>query len=467
MAEVAAQATKPLSRAAGLVFGARQATAHTRDSRRIFSEPGEPAERQAGARSARAQSGMFPVQSRSLHQRQYILPAMTERVPAAAPPVNTLSVRRYLQRCGGVQCPPGSCGHDEGKTIKHAVSRRFSRAAVRPSVFQPALALGPPGDRYEQEAERVAELVGASHDHDEPVALASHQISRVQLAGAGSERVAVASQTDEEIDEQDAVLAGSAAAMREPVSAAVQRQIAGMRAGGQPLPESVRAYFEPRFGHDFRAVRIHTGKTAGDMVRSLGARAFTVGTDLAFAPGQYAPETGAGRRLLAHELTHVVQQGGGAPVADVVQRAGDPAAIPRGLHCPPDLTATAPTGTDLLFPVGEFEITPAHTAALTRFVTAWVAGGGTDDVTIHGYASTSGADFDNWILSCQRAEAVQTELIRLGIPAVRVRVLAHGETSEFSARRDPNQRVVVLAPGLDHAAVLDRYPHPPRQPRRA
>jgi outer membrane protein OmpA-like peptidoglycan-associated protein len=369
-----------------------------------------------------------------------------ERVPAAAPPVNTVSARPYVQRCGGVQCPPGSCDHDEGETVQRAVSRHhFARFAVRPSVLQPALALGPPGDRYEQEADRVAELVAGSHDHDEPAALASHQISQVQRACAGSERAVAASQTEEEVDEQDAVLVSSAAVAQEPVSPAVQRQIAGMRGGGQPLLESVRAYFEPRFGHDFRAVRIHTGQTAADAVQSLGARAFTVGTDLAFAPGQYAPETGAGRRLLAHELTHVVQQGGAAPVADTIQRAGAPAMIPPGLSCPTDLTATAPTGTDLLFPVGGIAITPPHTAALTTFVTAWVTGGGTDDVIVHGYASTVGTDPDNWTLSCRRAEAVRAELIRLGIPAVRASVLAHGETSEFSASPDPNQRVVVLS----------------------
>jgi hypothetical protein len=95
--------------------------------------------------------------------------------------------------------------------------------------------------------------------------------------------------------------------------------------------------------------------------------------------------------------------------------------------------------------VGAFAITPDHTTRLTKFVTAWVAGGGTEDVIVHGYASTLGTDATNWILSCQRAEAVQAELIRLGIPAAKVAVLAHGETSEFSASRDPNQRVVVAS----------------------
>jgi len=78
--------------------------------------------------------------------------------------------------------------------------------------------------------------------------------------------------------------------------------------GVQPLPMSLRAFFEPRFGHDFSQVRIHTGESAALSARSLNALAYTAGRDVVFGAGQYAPETAAGRRLLAHELAHVVQQ---------------------------------------------------------------------------------------------------------------------------------------------------------------
>ena len=80
--------------------------------------------------------------------------------------------------------------------------------------------------------------------------------------------------------------------------------------GGRPLPEGVRSFFEPRFGHTFSNVRIHTDAAAQASARSLGARAYTVGTELVFAAGQYRPDTREGRRLLAHELTHVIQQTG-------------------------------------------------------------------------------------------------------------------------------------------------------------
>lgn len=77
---------------------------------------------------------------------------------------------------------------------------------------------------------------------------------------------------------------------------------------GQPLDVATRSFFEPRFHHDFSRVRVHTDALAAESARAVGAQAYTVGTDLAFAVGQFAPETSAGRRLLAHELAHTMQQ---------------------------------------------------------------------------------------------------------------------------------------------------------------
>ena len=79
-------------------------------------------------------------------------------------------------------------------------------------------------------------------------------------------------------------------------------------APGQPLDATTRAYFEPRFGSDFSKVRIHTERNAADSAQAVGARAYTVGRNIIFGAGQYAPSTTAGRKLLAHELTHVLQQ---------------------------------------------------------------------------------------------------------------------------------------------------------------
>lgn len=89
--------------------------------------------------------------------------------------------------------------------------------------------------------------------------------------------------------------------------------IASLRRGGQPLPASERTFFEPRFGHDFSHVRIHSDSQAAELARAVNARAFAVGKDVVFGTGEYAPGKVLGRRLLAHELTHVVQQSGDAP----------------------------------------------------------------------------------------------------------------------------------------------------------
>jgi flagellin-like hook-associated protein FlgL len=81
---------------------------------------------------------------------------------------------------------------------------------------------------------------------------------------------------------------------------------------GSPLPPATRAFFEPRFGADFSQVRVHTGSRAAETSRSINARAFTIGNNIAFGPGQFLPESPSGNQLLAHELTHVVQQTGGS-----------------------------------------------------------------------------------------------------------------------------------------------------------
>ena len=104
---------------------------------------------------------------------------------------------------------------------------------------------------------------------------------------------------------------------------------------GQPLDASTRAFFEPRFGHDFSKVRIHADAEAGQSAAAVSAHAYAYGQDIAFASDRYAPTTMAGRALLAHELAHVVQDAGlpaaGPPVAtsapsDASERAADQAA---------------------------------------------------------------------------------------------------------------------------------------------
>src|SRR5271169_4523082 len=80
-----------------------------------------------------------------------------------------------------------------------------------------------------------------------------------------------------------------------------------LRSPGQPLDASTRAFFEPRFGHDFSKVRVHADGEAAESARAVHALAYTVGHHLVFAESHYTPNTAPGPRLLAHELTHVLQ----------------------------------------------------------------------------------------------------------------------------------------------------------------
>lgn len=88
----------------------------------------------------------------------------------------------------------------------------------------------------------------------------------------------------------------------------VENSINTMRGKGQPLPETVRSFMEPRFNAEFNGVHIHTDSHAHALARSVNASAFTVGRDIVFGAGHYAPETASGKHLIAHELTHVLQR---------------------------------------------------------------------------------------------------------------------------------------------------------------
>ena len=93
----------------------------------------------------------------------------------------------------------------------------------------------------------------------------------------------------------------------------VESEMKGLNGHGSPLPKSQRTFFESTFGHDFKAVRIHSDSRSADLARIINARAFTLGQDIVFGTGEYRPESRDGARLLAHELAHVVQQSATQP----------------------------------------------------------------------------------------------------------------------------------------------------------
>lgn len=143
-----------------------------------------------------------------------------------------------------------------------------------------------PGDRFEREADDVADRV-------------------IRMSEPPSGGMAATALPPEGTGTTIQAKAGSSTA--QPDSKAAER---AAEQGGAPLSEELRSYFEPRFGHDFSRVRVHANGEAASAARSIDARAYTIGSDIVFGSGEYAPDAQEGRRLLAHELTHVVQQGG-------------------------------------------------------------------------------------------------------------------------------------------------------------
>lgn len=208
--------------------------------------------------------------------------------------------------------------------------QRKTKLAGRPTAFHPLLRLqqivgnqavgrliraklkiGQPGDKYEQEADRVAEQVMRMPQPRLSARVAASEWSqgvRIQRACLECEDE-LRNQPEEEEEEEKTLQAQEIPGCRPKVIPKVQAHVNAMRGGGQPLPESVRAFFEPRFGYDFRQVRVHTGEQAATSARQVNALAYTVGRDIFFASDQHNPATFAGRWILAHELAHVVQQG--------------------------------------------------------------------------------------------------------------------------------------------------------------
>jgi len=165
-------------------------------------------------------------------------------------------------------------------------------------VLQAKLAVGPVDDPLEREADRVADAV-----------LAGAMPPPIDASPAVAQRKCAACEA-EEAPLQRKEAAAAAQAVAGPAPAVVHD---ALRAAGHPLDARARAYFEPRFGRDFAEVRLHTDARAAQSARAVGALAYTVGRDVVFDAGQYAPHTAGGRRLLAHELAHVVQQRRGEP----------------------------------------------------------------------------------------------------------------------------------------------------------
>lgn len=203
------------------------------------------------------------------------IPSSSNRAPRAtpAPPFGRASVR------GGHHAAP---------------------AALRNHIIQRKLTVSDPNDLYEQDADRVADQVLRMPDP----ALTRRGIDRTAIQPLSIQRLCKECEQEEELQRQPQGRANDAG------SSGLETVATTLRQSGRLLDPPTRAFFEPRFGVDFSAVRIHTNTQASESARAVNALAYTVGHNVVFNSGQYAPQSDAGRRLLAHELTHVLQQGG-------------------------------------------------------------------------------------------------------------------------------------------------------------
>ena len=227
---------------------------------------------------------------------------------AKAPEVKQSNSNSWVRRTKRLQSMDSPV--DRILYLQRTVGNQAVSRLIKSGALQAKLRIGQPGDVYEQEADRVADTVmrmpepGVQRQVDEEEE--EETLQSKPLANQIAPLVQVQRQEEPE-EEEEMLQAKSREDATSEVPNDLESQINAIR-GGQPLAESERAYFEPRFGADFSRVRVHTGAQAAESSRAVNAKAYTLGQDVVFGIGQYAPKTSQGRRLMAHELAHVIQQ---------------------------------------------------------------------------------------------------------------------------------------------------------------
>jgi len=206
----------------------------------------------------------------------------TDSPSQPAPDIPTGIVQRKCA-CGGSASDGGECAECKEKSEAGLTEAGGPAAAG----IQGKLAVSQPGDRYEVEADQVADRV-----------MRMTEIPGTSPKSGGSTGRTTA------VDVVQRVASLRAAGASAP---SIVHEV--LRSPGHPLPASAHAFFAPRFGRDFSAVRVHSDQKAAESAQAVDAVAYTAGKDIVFAAGRYALGTTAGQRLIAHELAHVVQQG--------------------------------------------------------------------------------------------------------------------------------------------------------------
>ncbi len=192
----------------------------------------------------------------------------------------------------------------------------FGHISLRPPSetvgVQTKLTISRPGDQFEQEADQIA---------DQVMSMPNTDFSHSNISGGPRSKYdPVTMSLDSQRVQTKRVSASNLLEAAPPIAPEVSQS------SGQALEPEVRLFMEQRFGHDFSAVQVHTDSRAARSAQFLGARAYTFGSHIVFAEGQYQPGNSIGRSLLAHELTHVLQQESGGSTNKHIQRQNDPQA---------------------------------------------------------------------------------------------------------------------------------------------
>jgi outer membrane protein OmpA-like peptidoglycan-associated protein len=318
-------------------------------------------------------------------------------------------------------------------------------------LIQRKVLVGPAGDHHEREADRVADAI-----------LDGSAIGQIgEDAARIARRCPGGCPTRGGCDDTERLQRSPESEPAAPDSRRVDSAVAALRDRGRPLSTTDRAFFEGRFGRDFSTVRVHTGELAAEATRLVSARAFTIGNDIAFGQGQYAPGTQAGKHLLAHELAHTLQQRGVAgwlPTA-TVQRAACPP-TPTGLasrpieparDCPE--SGSPVKGAHLRFCTDSVVLKDETELRLPRLLSLLKKQA---TIPIHGYASREGPRGHeaayNLNLSCRRANRVAEILTAAGIPRSKLSLYKHGGTAELGGD-DENRAVVIPITGASRFRV--------------
>lgn len=213
---------------------------------------------------------------------------------------------------------------------------------------------------------------------------------------------------------------------------------------GKPLDADIRKPMEAHFGRDFSDVRVHANSEVAD---DVGAKAFTHGRDIAFGSGEFAPDTANGQSLIAHELTHAVQQTNAGNAALQMDSKKEKAGLGSAPPKEPFIVATKPAPEDgfALFAFDDATLTATamkKLKAMTESLKTPVA------VEVHGYASEEGDGEYNLNLSAHRGASVKKYLETILPAGSQVTIVAHGVTTGFGDSADNRRVGVSISPGV-------------------